>query len=171
MLNWPPGNIFRQDSEPKWLQIHQNHFENTQNHPPKKLKQNQKRQIWWKPFFVGKLVRRKSTSYGSSGRSAKWKMLVHWSSFFHTFCKNLISTITKLTFTRCFDLNPSFSWKSTFSFGAIWDLFLEEHIAFCDGFDIILKYDPENDLINTNDPTCHFHEKQMKMTQLYRKAP
>ena len=31
--------------------------------------------------------------------------------------------------------------ESTFSFGAIWDLFLEESIAFCDGFDIILKYD------------------------------
>ena len=38
MLNWPPDNIFRQDSEPKRLQIHQNLFENTQNHPQKKQK-------------------------------------------------------------------------------------------------------------------------------------
>ena len=28
-----------------------------------------------------------------------------------------------MTFTRCFALNPSFSFESTFSFGAIWDLF------------------------------------------------
>ena len=34
-LNWPRGIIFRQDSEPKWLQIHQNLFENTRNHHPK----------------------------------------------------------------------------------------------------------------------------------------
>ena len=33
----------------------------------------------------------------------------------------------KLTFTQCFALNPSFSFESTFSFGAIWDLFLVEH--------------------------------------------
>ena len=32
------------------------------------------------------------------------------------------TTIKKMTFTRCFALNPSFS------FGAIWDLFLVEHM-------------------------------------------
>ncbi len=33
-----------------------------------------------------------------------------------------------MTFTRCFALNPSFSFEGTFSFGAIWDLFLVEHM-------------------------------------------
>ena len=51
MLNWPPGNIFRQDPEPNLLQIHQNLFGNTQNHLPEKLKKNQKRQIFWKPIL------------------------------------------------------------------------------------------------------------------------
>ena len=37
------------------------------------------------------------------------------------------------------DLNPSFALKRFFSFGALVDIFLEEHIAFCDGFDIIQK--------------------------------
>ena len=61
---------------------------------------------------------------------------------------------------QVFDLNPSSSWKSTFSFGAILDLFLEEQIAFCDGFDIILKYDPKNDLLNNKYPkNVTFHEK------------
>ena len=104
---------------------------------------SQKTSTFPKTVFVGKLFLQKSTSYGTSGRSAKWKMLIRWSSFFHTFCNNLISTIKKPTSTRCFDLNPSLSWKNTFSFGAIWDLFLEEYIAVCDGFDIILKYDPK----------------------------
>ena len=36
---------------------------------------------------------------------------------------------------QVFDLNPSSSWKSTFSFGAIWDLFLVEHTAFRGGFE------------------------------------
>ena len=111
-----------------------------------------KRQIFRKPIFIRKLFRQKSTSYGSSGRSAKWKILVHWSSFFHSFCKNTISTIKQMTFTRCFALNPSFSFEGTFSFGAILDLFLEEYIAFCDGFDILLKYDPKNDLLNKKCP-------------------
>ena len=41
-------------------------------------------------------------------------------------------------------------------FGAIWDLILEEHIAFCDGFDIILKYDPKHDLLNEKCPNFSF---------------
>ena len=34
-LNWHLNIIFHQDSEPKWLQIHQNLFGNTRNHHPK----------------------------------------------------------------------------------------------------------------------------------------
>ena len=108
-LNWPPNIIFRQGSKPKWLQIQRNLLENTQNHPPKKSQKSNNVKFSENRFCVGKLFRQKSTSYGSSGRSAKWKMLVHWSSVFHTFCKNEISTIKKRTVTRCFDLNPSFS--------------------------------------------------------------
>ena len=37
-LNWPRGNIVRQDSEAKSLQIQRNLLENTQNHPPQKTK-------------------------------------------------------------------------------------------------------------------------------------
>ena len=103
----------------------------------------QKRQIFRKQNFIGKLFRQKSTWYGSSGRSAKWKILVHWSSFFHLFEK----TKKKLDFHDqhiAFYLNmlistPVFQWKSTFSFGALFDLFLEEHTASRGGFDIILK--------------------------------
>ena len=42
--------------------------------------------------------------------------------------------------------------KNTFLFGAIWDLFLEEYTACCEGFDIILKYDPKNDLLSNKCP-------------------
>ena len=40
---------------------------------------------------------------------------------------------------QVFDLDPSFSWKSPFSFGALFDLFLVEHTASCGGYDMILK--------------------------------
>ena len=38
-----------------------------------------------------------------------------------------------------FDINPSFPEKTPFSFGAFFDLFPQEHITLCDGFDIILQ--------------------------------
>ena len=79
--------------------------------------------------FWGKVFLQKLTSYGTSGRSAKGKMLVRWSFFFHPFFKNWTFTIKTWLLLRVFDLNPSLSWKGTFSFGAIWDLFLEEYIA------------------------------------------
>ena len=37
-LNWDPGIILRHGSEPKWLHIHQNLFENTQARPPTQSK-------------------------------------------------------------------------------------------------------------------------------------
>ena len=49
-LNWPRGIFFRQDSEPKWLQIQRNILENTQNHTPKKFPKDQKRPDFWKPI-------------------------------------------------------------------------------------------------------------------------
>ena len=39
-------------------------------------------------------------------QSGKYSYIDH---LFHTFCKNTISTINKLSFTRCFALNPSLS--------------------------------------------------------------
>ena len=69
--------------------------------------------------------------------------------------KTGLSLPTHSLLPHVFDLNPSFSWKNTFSFGAIWDLFLE-YTACCDGFDIILKYDPKNDLINKKCPNMSF---------------
>ena len=104
---------------------------------------SKKRQHFWKTIFIGKLFRHKSTSYGSSGRSAKWKMLVRWSSFFHLkkkkrkkldFHDQNIAFYLKICIST-----PVFPWKSTFSFGAFFDLFLVEDTAFCGGFDIILK--------------------------------
>ena len=53
-LNWPSGNIFRQDSKPKPLQTHQHLLENTKNHPPKKSPKDQKRPDFWKPIFPQK---------------------------------------------------------------------------------------------------------------------
>ena len=129
-LNWPRGIIFRQDSEPKSLRTHRNLFENTKKTTSTKV---QKRKNIRKPIFIGKLFRQKSTWYGSSGRSAKWKILVHWSSFFHRFQKKR----KKLDFhdqniafyLKCLISTPVFPGKSPFSFGALFDLFLVEHIS------------------------------------------
>ena len=93
----------------------------------------QKRQIFRKSIFIGKLFRQKSTWYGSSGRSAKWKILVHWSSFFHRFKKKrkkLDFHDQNIAFYLKFLIStPVFPGKSPFSFGALFDLFLVEHIS------------------------------------------
>ena len=110
-LSWPPNNIFRHGSKPKSLQTCRNLFGNAQNHPPTKPKHvnfSENR------FLVGKLFLQKSTSYGSSGRSAKWKMLVHWSSSFHNFCKNLISTIKNGFLPGVLISTPVFHEKTLF---------------------------------------------------------
>ena len=140
MLNWPPGNIFCQDSEPKYLQIHQNLFGNTQNHPPKnpktvKISENQ---FVLENSFVKSRPRMAALADPQSGKYSYIDPLSFIISKknrnkldFHDqniafYLKFLIST-------------PVFSWKSTFSFGALFDLFLVEHTASCDGYDIILK--------------------------------
>ena len=71
----------------------------------------------------------------------------------YTFFKNLTFTIKNGLVPHVLISTPVFI-KNTFSFGAIWDLFLEEYIAFCDGFDIILKYEQKSDLLNKN--KCDF---------------
>ena len=93
-----------------------------------------KRPDFRKPIFVGKLFRQKSTSYGTSGRSAKWKMLVHRSSFFHRFFK----FPHKLNFHDQHNHLPLLSIstpvvpeRNTLSFEAIWDLCISNCISNC----------------------------------------
>ena len=87
-LNWDRGIIFRQGSKPKSLLIPQIFCKNAQNQPKKTPKTSN----CPKTDFFGKLILQKSTSYGTSGRSAKGKMTAHWSSFFQVFIKNSTST-------------------------------------------------------------------------------
>ena len=58
---------------------------------------DKKRNIFWKQMFRAKRFLQKSTSYGSSGRSAWGKILVRWFSNFHTFLKNVKSQWDFLT--------------------------------------------------------------------------
>ena len=118
-LNWPRLIILRLGSKPKSLQTHRILFENTKNPLSTKAK---KRQIFQKSIFIGKLFLQKSPWYGSSGRSAKWKMLVHWSSFFHLFLKNWTFTTTKHTFTSRVWFQPQFFMKKHF--------FIWSHLGF-----------------------------------------
>ena len=74
--------------------------------------------ICWKPFFVGKRFLRKSTSYGTSDRSAKWKILVHW-SFFPYFLQKLDLRDQKTKFYPVVCSQPSFPLKNAFF---IWSL-------------------------------------------------
>ena len=65
-------------------------------------------------LFLGKLDVKKSPSYGTSGRSAKGKMTVHWSSLYQVFLKKLTFTIADHTFTLCFWSRPQFFMKTHF---------------------------------------------------------
>ena len=60
-------------------------------------------------IFVEKLFLQKSTSYGTSGRSARGKMLVFWSSLFHVFTStHQIYSILR----EYFCIWHIFSWKN-----------------------------------------------------------
>ena len=140
MLNWHPGNIFRLGSKPKWLQIQRNLLENTQHHPPKKFPKKLKT-----PFFCedrcfvqnGFFKSRPHMAAQADPQSGKCSYIDPLSFIFSS--KTGLSRPKHSLSLHVVDLNPSFSWKSIFSFGAIWGSFLEEHIAFCGGLDIILK--------------------------------
>ena len=75
-------------SKPRSLHICKHLLGNVQNHSPKNVETS----ISLKTDLFGtdfrKLDLKKSTSYGTSGRSAKGKMTVHWSSFYQVFIKN-----------------------------------------------------------------------------------
>ena len=84
-------------------------------------------------------------------------MLVKLSSFFHCLFNNL-------TFTTNMQLVTSYVqaiWNVFLE--AIWNVFLEEHITFCDEFDIILKQDPETIFLKTNIRKCNVHEKCLQI--------
>ena len=72
-------------------------------------------------MFRAKRFLEKSTSYGSSGRSAWGKMLVHWSSIFHTFFKNWVFTTKKQPFTSNVWSRPQvFMEKHFFIWSLLW---------------------------------------------------
>ena len=143
-LNWPPNNIFRHGSKPKSLQTHRNLFENTQNHPPKKSPKAKKRQLFRKLILCRKTLSSKVDLIWQLRPIRKVENARTLILFLSWFLQKLDFHHQNIAFyLKCLISTPVFSWNSTFSFGAIWDLFLEEHIAFCDGFDIILKYDPK----------------------------
>ena len=136
MLNWPRLIIFRLGSKPKSLQTHRNLFGNTKTHPPKKPKNVfcfENRCFVQNGFFKS----RPHMAPQADPQSGKCSYIDLLSFIFSS--KTQISGPRHSLLPQVFDLNPSFSWKSIFSFGAFFDLFLEEHRAFCDGFDIILK--------------------------------
>ena len=88
--------------------------------------------FWEKYVFIkiviseNKLFLQKSTSYGSSGRSAWGKMLVFWSSLFHVFTP----THHQYSIAReDFCILHFFSWKSDFSFRGFPELVLHRNTS------------------------------------------
>ena len=59
-----------------------------------------------KPFVSGKLILQKSTSYGTSGRSAKGKMTVLRSAFYQNFFKQFTFTIKTDFYLVCLISTP-----------------------------------------------------------------
>ena len=55
-------------------------------------------------------------------------LILFLSSFLQISSKTGLSRPKHNLLLHVFDLNPSFSWKNTFSFGAIWDLFISNCI-------------------------------------------
>ena len=131
-------------------------------HPKPRSGKSPKRKLLWKPIFCAKRFLQKSTSYGSSGRSAKWKMLAHWSSIFHTFFKNWTFTTKKRPFTSSVLSQPQlFVKKHFFIWSLLWFiswriyslLWWARHNS---------KIESKNDLINKRCPKCHFSWEMTK---------
>jgi hypothetical protein len=122
-------------------------------HPPKNVK---KRHIFWKPMFRPKRFLQKSTSYGSSGRSAWGKILVHWSSNFHTFLENWVFTTKKRPFTSSFWSRPQVFMKKDFF---IWSLLW---FISCRTYSLLRrvrhnsKIESKSDLLNQKYPKMSF---------------
>ena len=135
-LSYDPLIIFRHGSKPKWLQTWKICLAISNI-------TLQKASDCMKPVFVLENVSSKLDLIWHLRPIRKVENARTLILFLSYLLRKLHFYDQEQTFTSCFDPNPSFSWKQTFSFGAIWDLFLEEHTAFCDGFDIILKYDPK----------------------------
>ena len=62
-----------------------------------------------------------SISYASSGQTVMWKMTAYWSSCYDNFAKMRY-------LIAFFKGNSTFSWKFTFSFGAVSGLFLRDFV-------------------------------------------
>ena len=136
MLNWPLHIIFRLGSKPTCLQTHRNLFENAQNHPPQKTQNvniSQNRCFVQNGFFKS----RPHMAAQADPQSGKCSYIDSLSFILSS--KTGLSRPKNDLLPQVFNLDPRFSWKSTFSFGAFFDLFFEGHRAFCGGFDIILK--------------------------------
>ena len=105
-----------------WGTPAQNRFKTKQN--KRKSETNHETATCQQTTFCKTLSSQFVLADGTSGRSAKGKIIVHWSSFYQVFFKQLNSTIKKTYFYLVFlYINPSFPWKHTFSFGAVWGVF------------------------------------------------
>ena len=133
-----------------------NPLKSLRKHPKSPSQKDKKRQIFWKQMFRAKRFLQKSTSYGSSGRSAWGKILVHWFSNFHTFLKNWVFTTKKRPFTSSFWSRPQVSLKKYFF---IWSLLW---FISCGTYSLLRrvrhnsKIESKSDRQNRNDPKCHF---------------
>ena len=129
-LNWPRGIIFRQDSEPKSLQTHRNLFEHTKKHLPKKSKNV--------IFSENRFLLENSFVKSRPGMAA----LVDPQSGKYSYIDPLSFIVSKKNekkldfhdqniafYLKCLISTPVFPGKSPFSFGALFDLFLVEHIS------------------------------------------
>ena len=139
MLNWPRLIIFRLGSKPKSLQTRQNVFENAQNHfltKPKNVNISEHQFLLGKHFIKS----RPHMAALADPQSGKCSYIDPLSFIFSKKTEKLDFHDQNTAFyLKILISTPVFPWKSTFSFGALFDLFLEEHIALCGGFDIILK--------------------------------
>ena len=120
MLNWPPSNIFRLGSKPKSLQTHRKLFENTQNNFPN-VTISENRFVGENSFFKS----RPHMAAQADPPEAKCSYIDPLSFILSS--KTGLSRPKNDLLTQVFDLDPRFSWKSTFSFGGFFDLFLEEY--------------------------------------------
>ena len=136
MLNWDPNNICRHGSRPKCLQTHRNLFGNTRNHPPK----NTKNVKFYETRFFWKTLSSKVDLIWQLRPIRKVENARTLILFLSYFLQKLDFYDKKTDFYPVFWSQPQFFMKKHFF---IWShlgfISWRIYIAFCGGFDIILK--------------------------------
>ena len=140
-LSYDPLIISRHGSKPKSSQTYKHPLENATNHLPGKSKNvNMSENL-----FCRKTLSSKVDLIWHLRPIRKVENARTWIVFLPYVLQKLDFRDQNIAFyLRRLISTPVFLFF--FSFGAIWDLFLEEHIAFCDRLDTILKLDPKTTL-------------------------